>query len=57
MQYIHAHMYIYIYSPNGFTLWDARSVLCLSQYEIVKCGFIVADGWKIILGLVKLYNV
>jgi len=28
----------------------------LLQYEIVKCGLIVADGCEIILGLVKLYN-
>ena len=66
MQYIyiytHTHRHIYIhtpthtYSPYGFTLWDPRSVLCLLQYEIVKCGLIVADSCKIILGLVKLNN-
>ena len=54
MQYIHA--YTYIYSPHGFTVWNARSVLCLSPYEIVKCGLILADGFKIILDLLKLYN-
>jgi hypothetical protein len=52
MQYTHP----YIYSPHGFNVWDPRSVLWLSQYEIVKCGLIVADGFKIALGLIKLHN-
>ena len=53
---VYIHIYIYIYSPHGFTVWNARNVPCLSTYEIVKCGLILADGFKIILDLVKLYN-
>jgi hypothetical protein len=52
MQQTHA----YVYSRYGFTLWGPRRVLCLLQYEMVKCDLIVADGCKIILDLVKLYN-
>jgi hypothetical protein len=33
---------------------DPRSVQCLLQYEFVKSGLRVADGCKIILGLLKL---
>jgi hypothetical protein len=44
------------YSPHGFTVWDPRSVLCLLQYETVTCRLIVADGYKITLGLIKLHN-
>jgi hypothetical protein len=40
-----------VYWTYNFTLWDPRSVLCLLQYEIEKSGLMVADSYKIILGL------
>jgi len=50
---MHIHIYIFI---TYFTVWNARSVLCLSQNEIVKCSLIVADSCKITLDLIKLHN-
>ena len=47
--------YLFI-PPHVFTLWDPTSLQYLLQCEILKPRRIIADGCKIIVGLVKLYN-
>ena len=40
----------------GFTLWDPTSLLCCLKCWIVKFSCTVADGFKIILSMGKMYN-
>jgi len=37
-------------------VWGITSLQCLLKSEIVKSGDVVADGCKIIVGLVQMYN-
>lgn len=37
-------------------MWDITSLQCLLKHETVKSGDVVADGCKIIVGLVQMYN-
>ena len=37
-------------------MWDITSLQCLLKFETVKFGHVVADGCKIIVGLVQMYN-
>jgi hypothetical protein len=45
-----------MYSLSAFTLWNPTSLQCLLQYEIVKSDPVVADGCKIAVRLVTMYN-
>jgi hypothetical protein len=37
-------------------VWDITSLLCLLKSEIARSGDVLADGCKIIVGLVQMYN-
>lgn len=47
---------VHTYPPYGFTVWDITSLQCLLKSEIVNSGDAVADGCKITVGLVQMYN-
>lgn len=48
--------WIHTYPPYGFTVWDITNLPCLLKSEIAKSGDVVADGCKIIVVLVQMYN-
>jgi hypothetical protein len=49
MQYMYIHHVV-------FTLWNPASLQCLLHCKIVKPGHTVADSYKFIVGLRKMYS-